>query len=393
MNRLPAQALAIALSFLSMLGSLEAQTDARDPAHLDLPIVPMTLRFRFVPQYFVQPIANDIRYSRIEALIGNDSRLSSNEIILTDKTTGTRVFYSNSPKTVTALKQTGANAYNSEIDLNHIEAADSSPAYQIKLHDRYGQNIDWRFIVSPRRTQSEAELLPRPRRLGLVLMNAFHRTPAEPGTTVTIGKETNVVDAASPSGFPQPFYSSGLTIAEIAPVTEFWTVLSSPPRVEKEGKWVLESRSGQRMLLVIDRVSDDQVLINQVDEDEPDLTSTILDVRRFNNNLALHSVSLTNQSQILRISFEPSLPFPACGSTDQTNVRFSVETGNQAVLASGTVLAERSLGAEHVVWRFNAPEWAQSKSFETGVNLVPNLRIGRAGDLWGRCGIGPQVSR
>ena len=392
MYRLPAQVLAVAVSFLFLAGFLGAQTIQSERIQSTLPLVPMTVRFRFVPQYFEQTIGDDLRYSRIEALIDNDPKRPWYEVILTDRTTGRRVFYCNSLETVMALKGAGTDAYTAEIGFALVEEPDSPPAYHIRLRDNRGQGIHWQFVVSTRATHP-AGLLPRPNRLGLVLMFGSSRSDAATGTTVTIGKESRATDWSGAASAYPPFYFTGLTVAEIVPTEQLWSVVSTPAALRKGERWVLLSPGGRRRLLVIESVSDHQVLINQVDEDNPDVTSAQLDVERLNDSLALHSVRLTNQSLILQISFAPNLPLPACGLEDKTDVHFTVEVGAKSVIASGTASVRRALDAEHMDWHFDAPDWARANRYETGVNVVPvtGLDGSAASSRW--CGAEPGVYR
>jgi hypothetical protein len=63
----------------------------------EAPLLPMNVKFRYVPQYLDESIPDDPRYARIQALL--------------DKTTDREAFYSTSKRRVDALAANGSDAY------------------------------------------------------------------------------------------------------------------------------------------------------------------------------------------------------------------------------------------------------------------------------------------
>jgi hypothetical protein len=86
------------------------------------PILPMNVKFRYVPQYFVQSVEDDPRYARIEALV-DEGRC---EVVLLDKTMNRKTFYSTLSRKVDALKANGADAYATPIDCEAFTVLPSS---------------------------------------------------------------------------------------------------------------------------------------------------------------------------------------------------------------------------------------------------------------------------
>ena len=76
------------------------------------PVLPMNVKYRYVPQYFVQSVEDDPRYARIEALV-DEGRC---EVALQDKTMNRTIFYSTLSRKVDALRANGADAYVTPID-------------------------------------------------------------------------------------------------------------------------------------------------------------------------------------------------------------------------------------------------------------------------------------
>ena len=215
----------------------------------------------------------------------------------------------------------------------------------------------------------------RPNTSGLVLMALDQRAAAMAGTTLAIGNAYYPVKSAQESTYVQgettdsgTFYGTGLTVAEILPGAEFWRVDSCPDMLKTGGKWVLHASGGEKRVLTIESINDNQVVIDQVDRDGS--FTVRLDVRRLNDDLLLNSLSVVRQSHSFRISFMPELPFPAPGLDDTTKVSFVVSEDSQTDIAHGNLVARRRFGDEHVDWKFDAPDWARVRSIETGASVL-----------------------
>lgn len=373
MNRLMRRGLIVGAALFLVGAALPARADGVGDVRSNLPIVPMNVRFQYVPQYFAEIIGNDQRYGSIEALIDNDSLQPWYEVVLTDRTTGRRIFYLNSLEGVTILRAEGTIAHYAAITFTPVERPDANPTYRIGLSDSYGQDIVWTFIVNPRITEAETRFTSPLAASGFVIMHASRRLAAAQGTMVTIGKET---EAANLSGSPdgresvsyQAFAAKDLVVAEIAPGTQPWLVDSSPAQLSEGAEWTVHTNGAPPRQITIERISGDQMQIRQVEPDNPFSSPAQLDVLRQNNGFALRSILFARQSHTLRISFEPSLPLPAVGLEDSTDAQFSVGEDNTPI-AHGKVSVARTLATEHVSWWFSAPNWARTSTFDSGVNL------------------------
>jgi hypothetical protein len=373
----------LACVVVSLTGTAESQTQSDQIIPSSLPVLPVTVRFRFVPQYFVQLIRDDPKYSRIEALIDNDPTGPRYDIILADKTTGDRSIYSNSEETVNTLQRVGKTAFQSTIQFAVSTQTDSISTYQIGLRDISGQQIIWTFAVSPQSTKVQTGFMIRPNTSGLVLMGLDQRAAAMPGTTLVIGNARYPVTSARESTYVQrettdsgTFYGTGLTVAEIMPGAEFWRVDSCPDALKTGGKWILHTSGGEKRVLTIESVNDNQVVIDQVDQDGS--FPVRLDVRRVHGDLLLSSLLVTRQSHSFQIKFIPELPFPTPGLDDTTKVGFIVSEDAQTDIAHGNLLARRRFSDERVEWRFDAPDWERARSFDTGASVLIEPTINRA---------------
>jgi len=346
------------------------------------PVAPMNVRFRFVPQYFVQRIEDDPKYSRIEALIDDELSRPWYEIILADKTTGDRIVYSNSEETVKTLRGVGKAAYFSNIQFAFSTQENSISIYQIGLRDISGQPINWNFAVRPNALRVQTGYMVRPNASGFVLMGLDQRAAALPGTILIIGnahypltstrESTDAQDETANSG---TFYGTGLTVAEIMPGAELWLVDCLPDTLKADEKWILHSSGGEKRVLTIESVRGDHVVIDQVDQDRS--LHVRLDVRRLHDSLLLSSISVMRQSHDFRVSFTPELPFPALGLNDATKVNFVVSEDSQKDIAHGNLLARRRFIDEIIDWEFDAPDWARARLMETGASVLIESEISR----------------
>src|SRR5260370_7018554 len=104
----------------------------------EAPILPMNVKFRYVPQYFVQSVEDDPHYARIEALV-DEGRC---EVVLLDKTMNRTIFYSTLTRKAAALKANGADAYATPIDFEAFTLGPSTHLFPIHLHHPIPQLIE-----------------------------------------------------------------------------------------------------------------------------------------------------------------------------------------------------------------------------------------------------------
>ena len=372
----------LAFGFMCLTGAVGSYAQSDEAIPSSIPVAPMTVRFRFVPQYFVQRIDDDPKYSRIEALIDNDPNRPWYEIILADKTTGNRIIFSNSEETVNTLHRVGKVANQSNIDFAVSTQPNSISTYQIGLRDTAGQQIIWKFAVSSTATKVRPGFLIRPNMSGFVLMGLDQRAAAMAGTTLIIGTARYSVPSTVDSTGVQEvansgtFYGTGLTIAEIMPGSELWSIDALPDALKADEKWILHTTGGEKRVLTIESVIDDQVVIDQLDQGRS--LHVRLGVRRVNGDLRLGSLSVVRQSHSFRITFVPELPFPAVGPDDTANIHFIVSEDSQPDIADGSLLARRRFSNEYIQWEFDTPDWARARSLETGASVLNESPINRA---------------
>jgi hypothetical protein len=330
------------------------------------PVLPMDIRFRYVPQYFEQSLKDDPRYARIEAMVDNGRC----DVTLLDKTTSREAFYSTSNRKVDVLTANGADAYITRIDFSASGTVDSYPLFLIHFHDQFGQEVTWRFVVGEMTPHASPEVIPHTDNASIALLYAPHRAAGAAGTTLTIAERKYVPEPTKSNDTLAAFYATDMTVAQILPGTDLWTVEDSPADMAQAAKWNLGGDGGRQRILEVKELSDTEAAVDQIDLNDPDAPQVVLNIVRVNNTYGLRSISFQSHRNTLWIFFGPVLPFPARQIDDKTTVAFTVAENEQATVASGELEVQRAVSAEHLLWRFNTPNPAKNATFETGVNLV-----------------------
>jgi hypothetical protein len=330
------------------------------------PVLPMDIKFRHVPQYFEQSFIGDPRYARIEALVDEEHC----DIILLDKTTNREALYSNLQRRVDALAADGVDAYTTPVDFEAASTDDSHPLFLFQFHDQFGQNVTWRF--------APGEMVPHASpgaisytHSGVTLLYAPRRAPAAAGTILTIaGREYRPASTQSHDSFTA-FYATDMTISAILPGADLWNIESNAGDIVQPAKWTLTGSGGQRRILVVKQLSEREAAIDQIDSNNPDAPHLVLNLVRANGCYGVSSLLLETHGNRLWIFFGPLLPLPA-RQIDKTIVTFTVAENEQANVASGELEVQRTIEAEHLLWRFDTPNAAKGTTFITGVNLIPD---------------------
>ena len=353
--------------FFCLATVVQAQVPAT-PWTPDAPVLPMDIKFRSVPQYFEQSLTNDPRYARIEALVDEEGC----DIILYDKTVNRGSLYSNLNRRAEALAADGVDAHATPIDFAASLTDDSRPVFRFHFSDQFGQNVTWQFVAGEMVSQASPKVVFYTHS-GVTLLYAPRRAAAAAGTVVIIaGREyrpesTEFHDALS------AFYATDMTISAILPGTDLWNVESGPDDIVEAAKWTLGGSGGKQRILEVKQMSGAEGAIDQIDPNNPDEPQVVLNIVRANGTYGVSSISLEAHGNRLWIFFGPLLPLPA-RQTGKTVVTFSIAENEQANVASGELEVERTTYAEHIAWRFDAPNGARGTTFITGANLIPGAR-------------------
>ena len=331
------------------------------------PILPMSVKFRYVPQYFVQSVEDDPRYARIEALV-DEGRC---EVVLLDKTTNRRIVYSTLSRKVDALKVNGEDAYATRIDFEVFTLGGSTRLFRIRFHDRIGQVIEWGFVAGEMVPHASPEVISRTDDSGIAFFYAPRRATAAVGTSLTIGDREYRPEPSQSRARIETFYATDMTIGQILPGTQLWRVESGPVSLAEAAQWDLRGEGGRQSMLAIRQLDDTGALIDQTELYDPDAPEVTLTIVRSADSYSLQLMSATAHGNTLWIFFGPDLPLPVHQTDDKTIVTFTVAENEDANIASGRLVARRGFDTEHLEWHFESPDLAKGEVFETGVHLIP----------------------
>jgi hypothetical protein len=332
----------------------------------EAPVLPMDIKFKHVPQYFEQSFSDDPHYARIEALVDGERC----DIILLDKTTNREALYSNLKRRVDALAADGIDAYTTPVDFAASSSDESHPLFLFHFRDQFGQNVTWRFVAGEMISHVSPEVISYTHS-GVTLLYAPRRAPAAAGTSLTIAGREYRPESTHSQDSPIGFYATDMTITAILPGTGLWNVEGSPEYVVQTASWTLTGSGGQQRILAVKQLSEGEAAIDQFDPNNPDAPQVVLNLVRTNGTYGVSSLLLESCGNKLWIFFGPVLPLPA-RQMDKTTVAFTVAENEQAIVASGELEVQRTVDAEHLLWRFDTPNSMKGTSFITGVNLIPD---------------------
>ena len=351
--------------FFCHAGAMGAQVPATALTR-EAPVLPMDIKFRHVPQYFEQSFTGDARYARIEALVDEEGC----DIILLDKTTNREALYSNVKRRVDALAADGVDAYSTPVEFAATSTDDSHPLFAFQFHDRFGQNVTWRFVAGEMVPHASPEAIFYTH-AGLTLLYAPRRAPAATGTSLAIAGREYRPESMLAYDSLTAFYASDMTISAILPGANLWNVESSPAGdMAQPVKWTLTGSGGLRRIVTVKQLSDAEAAIEQIDPNNPDVPKVVVNVVRANGSYGVSSVLLETHGNKLWIFFGPVLPLPA-RQIDKTTLTFTIAENEQANVATGELEVQRTFDAEHALWRFDTPNAAKGTTIITGVNLIP----------------------
>jgi hypothetical protein len=346
--------------------ALLAQDPNINSAQRGLPVVPISVEFRHLSQFFRQNLGQGSKYSSITGFVDNTRNPVWYEIILRERASSVQVYYSNSTATVAAFINQGDEAYDSEISYQASGDPSSNPGFLLQFQDRSREKIRWSFRAGPRvnAPSSKPEFLDRPDDHGLVLLRFNQSRKASSGTVVTIG------DSSYPAG-DDALFSEDVLLAWVKPTTDNWRVAQIPAQWSAGSSWRLQDSSGQGREIKIQRMNGSEISFRVLDPHDPNFTPMLIDAQESDGQLGLRSLMAQNRMNTLKISFEPALPLPASvPAANASQVQFTIDEDDQHGVALGSVTAHRGLGDEHLTWHFNSPNWARALTFDTGVNII-----------------------
>jgi hypothetical protein len=153
--------------------------------------------------------------------------------------------------------------------------------------------------------------------------------------------------------------------------TQTWGITNSPSSLTEGSAWDLLGKGGQRRQLVVKKISESTLQIEQLNGNDPDAPPLLLNLDFQSDGYSLRWVSLRAESNTFWIFFGPGLPLPSKRSDEASGITLQIAEDQQPSVADGNLTVQRSPEGEQVVWRFATPGNLKTASFETSVTLIP----------------------
>jgi hypothetical protein len=332
-------------------------------AQLPAPIAPEQIVYRHWPEQFVQWIGPELSYSMIELYVdpaGGATPLY--DAVLTERSSGKRVHYTNQQQMVDIAKRSGADAYLTTMQLDRPANVGKDATYLLRFVDHTGQPVSWQFIqgsdISERGGGSSPAGIEPP-----VLIYRERSAVAGEGSALKIGNTVSVADVWTEISQPPYFVayhgalSENVDIAVFAAAPEQWTTIDAPKTLSVGAEWKLKAQDGLGCTLRVQALNGEHATILESDDHLAGRTVTIeaaLTGGVWSIDKMHYAAVGEDANQGLTISFAPG--------TNATGVqsKFEVLAGRKTRIAGGTVHGDTA--QKKVGWEFKDPQWLRGKT-------------------------------
>jgi hypothetical protein len=364
-----------AAAALCLIFSAGAQQPTGRTNQTPYPIVPVIVEYEYAPVYFSQDIDDNPHYSSIIAIVSK-STPPVYKIILAEKETKRRVYYSNSEAKVKALAREGKEAHLATIDYKVIQTVGQRPTHGFGFRDKRGQPILWRFIPASTPSKLGAGLTPLSKVPGLRLEYRDLGTAAGAGTAIQIGDKVSEAAPWPEISSPPYFiayhgsYTEGRHIGALPLRNESWRVVRAPKELSEGAQWTLVNENGMERKMQIAARRGDDLTINEIGDETGDSTAYVLNVRVSPQGFALRSILLKSVGRVMHITFNPELSLaPEASSPISGEVTFQIDQGDNKKLVQGVVTTERQGNILRLRWQPKSPDWAKSRRLDSAIKL------------------------
>ena len=322
-------------------------------------LVEMIFRYEYFPHYYQETLSDSDQYSSIEALIDDSSRNNASRIILTERATGKPVYFAGNPAVVETLVRAGYRAYTVPVDIRNPEQTIQRAVAGFALRDDKGQAVRWRFIYAYSSSVMGSGLTPLPAAPVLTFQYRTEGSVAAEGSAVEVANKVSYAQLWKELSVPPYFvayrgyYGQGFHEARLASGDQNWKIAAP---LGNGSNWDLLDSAGRHQSFTVTQSGKDGVVISTLlSETQTTLESAIESAP---DGPRLRSIKATHQGHIMPISYRS--PVPLSGGAAKP-VEFQIDLDKNKKVAHGTVEPLKSADGWHLVWRFNAPEWAKSR--------------------------------
>jgi hypothetical protein len=330
---------------------------------LPAPLAPEQIIYRHWPKQFVQWIGPELPYTMIELYVDPGAAATPlYEVVLTERTTGKRVHYTNQQPMLDVDKRSGGEAYLTQIQLDTPAKVGSGATYLLRFNDHTGQPVSWQFMQGSDMSERGGGISPAGTETRVLVYRTQSAVAGE-GTALKIGKTVSAADVWSEISQPPYFIayhgaaSENVNIAVFASAGTQWTTVSAPKALVIGAEWKLKSQDGLESTLRVRALTGSHATILSNDDHFPDRTVTV-DADFTNGVWSIskmrYAAGSEDANQGMTISFSPGTN--AAGA----QVKFEVTVGRKTRIASGTVQGDPA--QPRMGWSFKDPEWLRGKT-------------------------------
>ena len=324
-------------------------------AQLPAPIAPEQIVYRHWPEQFIQWIGPELPYTMIELYVDPGAGATPlYDAVLTNRSSGKRVHYTNQQQMVDVAKRSGAEAYLTTMQLDRPANAGKDATYLLRFVDHAGQPVSWQFVqgsdISERGGGSSPAGIEPP-----VLVYRERSAVAGEGSALKIGNTVSVADVWTEISQPPYFVayhgalSENVDIAVFAAAPQEWTTIDAPKSLAVGAEWKMKAQDGLGSTLRVQAVNGDHATILESDDHFPGRTVTIdaaFTGGAWSIDKMHYAAAGEDANQGLTISFA-------------SRVKFEIMAGRKTRIASGTVHGDTE--QKRVGWEFKDPQWLGAK--------------------------------
>src|SRR5580704_911595 len=267
-------------AFLLLFTAVALAAQTVEPV-LPPPMAPEQIVYRHWPEQFIQWIGPELPYTMIELYVDPGAGATPvYDAVLTERTTGKRIHYTNQQQMLEIDKRSGAEAYLTTMQLDRPASAGKDATYLLRFVDHAGEPVSWQFVqgsdISERGGGSSPAGIDPP-----VLLYRERSAVAGEGAAVKIGDKVSVADVWTEISQPPYFVayhgamSQNVDFAVFAGAGQQWSTISAPKTLAAGAEWKLKSQDGAGCSLHVQALAGDRATIVDHDDHLPGRTTTI----------------------------------------------------------------------------------------------------------------------
>ncbi len=358
----------VALSLLGFAAALPVLAQTAQPQPPLLP--PAGLYYQYWPLQIVQWVGPELPYSTILLYVDDRPKEPLYDAVLTDRATGKRTHYANTPALVAEDKAKGDDAFLTRMQFDPPAAPAKGAQYMLRFNTEKNVPVLWQFVQGTDVSEQGSGLTPVEAPFPVLLYREQGALATE-GTALKVGNVTSTADVWKELSHPPYFmpYHGALTqgahILSIVPVASRWT--DPQPAAFTEGAtWKLTSALGTMLTAQAAAAKGPGVTVSLTSDAHA--TSTTLEAQQTAAGSAVSRVRFgpagAKPEHTLSLVFSPALA-PGVDS------KFDIVAGKKTKIAAGSVQTSAEAGGTTEKWSMTSPDAVKGKSATASASVQP----------------------